>query len=69
MQIRCLKCHMPISMNRDSIFAALDAVADDDLSHFDIHCPKCRRMNRVSKNQLLRAAPTWKRDREDDKTE
>ena len=42
-----------------------DVVTDENLSHYDVHCPKCRKMNRVSKKQLLRAAPTWKRDREE----
>ena len=65
MQIRCFKCHMPIALSRDSIYAALDQVTDDDLTHYDVRCPKCRKTNRVSTRQLKRAAPGWSRDRED----
>lgn len=65
MQVRCFKCQMPISLGRDAIFAALDIVTDEDMTHYDVRCPKCRKTNRVSRKQLLNAAPTWKRDRED----
>jgi len=65
MQIRCFKCHMPIALSKDMIYSALDVVMDEDLKYHDVHCPKCRKMNRVSKKQLVRAAPHWTRDRED----
>jgi hypothetical protein len=32
---------------------------EDDLVHFDLRCPKCKKANRVSKEQLLHAAPNW----------
>jgi phage FluMu protein Com len=69
MQIRCSKCQMPIPMTRDIIFSALDIVMDEDLPHYDIKCPKCRKTNRVSKKQLLHAGPTWKRESSDSKEE
>ena len=65
MQFRCFKCQMPIAMSRDSIYAALDTVMDENLTRYDVKCPKCRKTNRVSKKQLRRAAPLWKRDREE----
>ena len=65
MQIRCFKCQMPISLSRALLFDALDEVTDKDLTHFDVRCPRCRKTNRVSRKQLRRAAPTWKRERED----
>jgi phage FluMu protein Com len=64
MQIRCFKCHMPIAMNRDQVYEALDLVEEQGLSHYDVRCPKCRKMNRVSQKQLKRAAP--RRNREED---
>jgi phage FluMu protein Com len=57
---------MPIALGRDAIFAALDIVTDEDLTHYDVRCPKCRKTNRVSQKQLLKGAPTWKRDREEE---
>jgi phage FluMu protein Com len=69
MQFRCFKCQMPIALGRDAIFSALDLVMDENLTHFDVKCPKCRKTNRVSKKQLLQAAPTWKRDRDETDSE
>ena len=65
MQIRCFKCQMPIDLSKDFVYAALDVVTDEDLTYYDVRCPKCRKTNRVSKQQLLHAAPAWTRDRED----
>ncbi len=64
MQIRCFKCSMPIALGRDAIYAALDLVYDEDMTHYDVRCPKCRKTNRVSREQLENAAPGWTRERE-----
>ena len=69
MQIRCFKCQMPIALSRDAIYVALDVVTDEDLTHYDVRCPKCRKTNRVSRKQLHRAAPNWERDREESQPE
>ena len=60
---------MPIALGKDAIYAALDVVTDEDLSHYDVRCPKCRKTNRVSREQLQRAAPTWTREREETSSE
>ena len=65
MQIRCYKCHMPISLGRNVVIEALEYVEQEGLSHYDVRCPKCRTTNRVSKEQLQRAAPIRKQDKED----
>jgi hypothetical protein len=59
MQIRCYSCHTPFSLNRETIHAALDHLTSEDLQHFNAHCPRCRKANRISRQQLLRAAPEW----------
>ena len=69
MQIRCFKCHMPIALSRDLIYAALDEVTDQGLNHYDVRCPKCRKTNRVSREQLQRAAPNWERERTESRAE
>lgn len=66
MQIRCFKCHMPIALSQDAIYAALDWVTDEDLQHYDVRCPRCRKTNRASVDQLKRAAPGWRREREEE---
>jgi hypothetical protein len=32
---------------------------EEDLVHYDFRCPKCKKANRVSQEQLLHAAPGW----------
>lgn len=65
MQIRCQKCHKPFAMGRDAVHTALDVMAAEDLQHYDAQCPHCRRMNRVSMDQLKRAAPDWGKPQEE----
>ena len=57
MQIRCFKCHMPISLGREAVSDAMVTVEKDNLSHYDVRCPKCRTTNRVSRKQIERAMP------------
>ncbi len=59
MQIRCQNCHKPYALNKDMVHAALDHISAENLSHYDAVCPHCRRINRVSRDELLRAAPDW----------
>jgi phage FluMu protein Com len=59
MQIRCYHCQKPFALNKEMVHAALDLIADQKLSHYDAHCPHCRRVNRVSKTELIRAAPGY----------
>jgi hypothetical protein len=41
------------------VHQALDIMHEDDLVHFDFQCPKCKKTNRVSQEQLEHAAPGW----------
>jgi len=59
MQIRCYSCKMPISIGRDMVHQALNIVHEDDLVYYDFRCSKCKKSNRVSKEQLLHSAPGW----------
>lgn len=59
MQIRCYSCKMPISIGRAIVEDALTIMHEEDLVHYDFRCPKCKKTNRVSKEQLLHAAPGW----------
>jgi phage FluMu protein Com len=59
MQIRCTNCHRPFAISKETVHEALDMIYKDDLSHFNVHCPHCRRANRLSPDQLKRAAPDW----------
>jgi phage FluMu protein Com len=59
MQIRCSYCGIPYSLSKEGVLAALDSLTAEDLKHFDIRCPKCRKVNHISREALLRAAPDW----------
>ncbi len=61
MQIRCYHCSKPFALNKEAIHAALDIISEQDLSHYNAQCPHCRKVNRVSRQELLRAAPDWQR--------
>jgi phage FluMu protein Com len=60
MQILCYHCHKPFGLNKEFIYAALEQIAAENLTHYDAPCPHCRRVNRVSSKELKRAAPNWK---------
>jgi phage FluMu protein Com len=59
MQIRCQNCHRPFAISKETVHAALDQMETEGLHHYSIHCPHCRRANRISKEELQRAAPDW----------
>ena len=59
MQLRCYSCKMPISIGRAIIEDALQIMHEEELVHYDFRCPKCKKANRVSMEQLLHAAPGW----------
>jgi hypothetical protein len=59
MQIRCQQCQRPIGMSREQVLAALDTMAAEKLSHYDMHCPHCRRTSHVSQHDLSRLIPDW----------
>jgi phage FluMu protein Com len=68
-QIRCLHCGMPFALGKDVIHAALDLLEEQGLKFYDARCPKCRKANRISKPQLLKAAPGWSKATEVDEAE
>lgn len=62
MQIRCYNCHKPFALGRESVRTALDTAQAEGLNHYNAYCPHCRRANRVSVEELRRAAPDWEPD-------
>ncbi|MFZ5809039.1 MAG: hypothetical protein ACOY16_07140 [Chloroflexota bacterium] len=60
MQIRCYHCHKPFALGKDALYAALEELHAQNLHHYNAYCPHCRRANRISKEEMQRAAPEWK---------
>jgi len=59
MQIHCYHCNKPFALGKETIHAALDLLTSQNLNHYNAPCPHCRRLNRISRKQLLYAAPDW----------
>ena len=66
MQIRCNRCHKPYALGKETVIAALNLVAEQNLNHYNAPCPHCRRVNRVSAKELMRAAPNWEKQEAED---
>lgn len=60
MQVRCYHCHKPFALGKDALYLALDEMHSQNLHHYNAYCPHCRRANRLSKDEIHRAAPEWK---------
>ena len=65
MQIRCYHCNRPFGLSKETIHAALDQITAQDQAHYNAPCPHCRKVNRVSRQELLRAAPDWAKTTEE----
>jgi phage FluMu protein Com len=59
MQIRCQNCHKPYALNHEVVLQALDQLNEGGQGYYNAACPHCGRMNKISKEVLLRAAPDW----------
>lgn len=59
MNLRCMYCQTMFAIGREEMIVALQTMEAEDLSHYDAHCPKCRRANRVERKKLELANPNW----------
>ncbi len=59
MNLRCMYCQTLFGVSRDDMLIALQTIQAESLTHYDFHCPKCRRANRVERAKLERAYPNW----------
>ena len=60
MNLRCMYCQTMFAIGREEMIVALQTMEAEDLSHYDAHCPKCRRANRVERKKLELANPNWR---------
>jgi hypothetical protein len=59
MNLRCSYCQMPFTIGRNETLMALQLMQAEDLHHYDVHCPHCRRSNQVSRQRLEHFLPGW----------
>ncbi len=57
MQIRCYRCNWSFSIKTEEIQFALEALEESGGNHYNVRCQRCRHINRVSLEQLRKAAP------------
>lgn len=59
MNLRCMYCQTLFAIGRDEMLAALQTMEAENWTHYEAHCPKCRRANRIERAKLERANPNW----------
>ncbi|HMK09061.1 MAG TPA: hypothetical protein VK449_08550 [Anaerolineales bacterium] len=57
MQLRCYRCSWSFSLSREQVDFALATAREKGGDHYDIHCPRCRTVNKVPLKQLEQASP------------
>ncbi len=64
MQLRCAYCHHMFTLSREEALSALHQLETESLQHYDAHCPRCKKANRVAKDRLEKAYPNWQEEYE-----
>jgi hypothetical protein len=62
MNIRCSFCQTPYTLGRVALLDALQEVDSKNLSHYDAHCPRCRRATQIPRQRLEMAMPNWREE-------
>ena len=62
MNIRCSFCQTPYTLSRVAMLDALQEVDSNNLTHYDAHCPRCRRATPIPRQKLEMAMPNWREE-------
>jgi hypothetical protein len=62
MNIRCSFCQTPYTLSRVIMLDALQEVDSKNLTHYDAHCPRCRRATPIPRKRLEMAMPNWREE-------
>ena len=62
MNIRCSFCQTPYTLSRVAMLDAMQEVDAGKLTHYDAHCPRCRRATPIPRQRLEMAMPNWKEE-------
>ena len=60
MNIKCSFCQMPYSLSRVEMLDALQEMDAHKLTHYDAHCPRCRRATPVQRSRMEMFFPNWR---------
>lgn len=59
MNMRCTYCQTLFTVGRLEKLAALQRMHAENLHHYDVFCPRCRKANSVSRQRLEIFTPGW----------
>lgn len=60
MNLRCSFCQTPFTIGRLEKLDALQHMYANNLTHYDTHCPRCRRATPVLREKLEATFPNWR---------
>ena len=60
MNIKCSFCQTPYTLSRMEMLDALQEMDAHKLTHYDAHCPRCRRATRVERKRMEMFFPNWR---------
>jgi hypothetical protein len=59
MNVKCAFCQNLYTLSRETKLAVLQDMTLDNQTHFDAHCPRCRRATRIERSKLEHSLPNW----------
>ena len=59
MNLRCIYCQTPFTLPRAEMLGAIITMNEKHQSHYDAHCPRCRRANSISRQRMELFFPNW----------
>jgi len=60
MNVRCAFCQTPYTLGRTEKLIALQQMETEKLSHYDAHCPRCRKATPVQRQKMEATFPNWR---------
>lgn len=60
MNIRCAFCQTPYTLSRVEMLDALQEMDSKKLTHYDAHCPRCKRATPIPRQRMEMAMPKWR---------
>jgi len=60
MNLRCSFCQTPFTLGRVEKLDALQEMDAHKLSHYDAHCPRCRKATPIPRQRLEMTMPNWR---------
>ena len=60
MNLRCAFCQTPYTLGRVEKISALQHMDAEKLTHYDAHCPRCRRATPIPRQKLEMTLPNWR---------